>query len=330
MALSPDNEHSVPHGHTLYLAVAGLSDQDRLALTTAIKLLAHDGKPFELLEAQPRRAHLLVLDADHREGREALAAARPGQVKLLLAAEARIGRNLIAVRKPVDIGRFRDLLGRLYEKMAAQLSHRDAPARPATATPVDVFRTLLDARNQRRRLVLEVAGTGSAWIDGEAGSVTSTLDTAALHRLLTRPAGAFTVREPAPGEQAPAGDIQVTSLSTLLWDAALACSGGRLLPGHDTETPVRLKAWPNFTRHAFHPDHLKLAAALARAPHTLAGLAAVTGVPLATAIDFHNAAFAVGLLERAGDDTPAVPPPAPPSPRRGLLARIARRLSLRR
>lgn len=90
-------------------------------LRTALKLLAAEGVCFELLEGGCEDAHVLLLDDDTDEGRAAFAASRPGQVKLVISGQARVGPNLIVLKRPAEVAVLKKVLARLFAKMCAQL-----------------------------------------------------------------------------------------------------------------------------------------------------------------------------------------------------------------
>lgn len=85
-------------------------------------------------------------------------------------------------------------------------------------------------------------------------------------------------------------------LGELLWYASLCASRGRLLAGHDTKTPVRLNASPDFSQ-LYHEDSHKVLAQLMRSQSlTLPAIALQTALPLAQVIDFYNACSLQGLM----------------------------------
>ena len=126
-----------------------------------------------------------------------------------------------------------------------------------------------------------------------------------------------------------AQDMNISPLDGLLWQTGVEYSDGQLLAGHDMRQPIRLKAWPNFTRNGFRQSHFKLAAIMARQPISLKELRQQAGVPQGEIVSFYNAAYAVGLIDRsatAGSDPQAS---RPRTRRKGLLGMLARKLGFR-
>ena len=100
-----------------------------------------------------------------------------------------------------------------------------------------------------------------------------------------------------------------------------------MLPGHNANDPVRLKAWPNFTRNDFKPAYLKLAAVLAQRPVALSDLEKLTQVPYEDIVNFYNAAFSVDLIEKDISPTQVATQAKPVSvEKKSLFGKIADRL----
>lgn len=98
-------------------------------------------------------------------------------------------------------------------------------------------------------------------------------------------------------------DVPGHPLSDLLFHAALYASQGRLLPGYNLNTPVRLKSWPDkalLKEAASVKDEryfFSLIAFMVTNSVSLTEIAKATNLPLEKVIDFHNACAVVGLLE---------------------------------
>ena len=126
-----------------------------------------------------------------------------------------------------------------------------------------------------------------------------------------------------------AQQMNISPLDSLLWQTGVEYSDGQLLAGHDMRQPIRLKAWPNFTRNGFRQSHFKLAAIMARQPISLKDLRKEAGVPQGEVVSFYNAAYAVGLIDRnvttGGDPRDG----RPRTRRKGLLGMLARKLGFR-
>ncbi len=322
----------------LCIVGAGLSSGQRALLRTTLKLLAADGIRFTLSCGEPDDAHLLVLDDGTEEGRRVFAASRSGQVKLVLSDEARVGPNLIVLKRPVEIVTLKKVLARLFAKMQPQIAVPSAATSPPqdmhedAAPPNSVFHLLLEVKRKREVLRLTLPEGTDVFVDGLNRSLATVAPAQMLHEMVRLPVSALRVERLAASEFAViSSGLNVSTLNGLLWTAAVHCSGGRLLPGHRMDTPVRLRAWPNFTRTDFRPEHLRLAAKLAMQSLSLSELAEHSGVPEAEVIAFYNAGVAVDLIDTApgGASEGGAVRPADEQ-KRGLLSRIAERLTLRR
>jgi hypothetical protein len=107
-------------------------------------------------------------------------------------------------------------------------------------------------------------------------------------------------------ESAIGKDLSHRPLAELLWQAALASSGGRLLTGRSPKDVVRLKHWPPITYLPSFRAFLRIAAFMGQNAASLESVAEHTGAPLETVFDFHNACEALDLLERDPAPSPAV------------------------
>lgn len=328
----------MPTPKHLYISSPGLADHDLVALRTAVKLLAQTGQTFLLEEHYKKSAHLLVLDGESDGGRAVLKSSRAGQVKLLLSSQPKTDKNIIAVQKPVDIGTLKNLLSKLFVVMHAQLlkATQSAPspgpgaAKSEISPNGNVFDLLLDIKANRRRVVIKTEILPTLFVDGENRSVATKGSMDDLTKLIQTPPNSLKLKNiDDPAAFSNAKHPNISSLDTILWMAAIECSNGRLLAGHNVDKPVKLRAWPNFSRNNFRPDHLKLAAMLARNPLTLAELSQFSQVPYDDVVDFYNAAYSVDLIEvQEIREHTGKPKQKTDGKRLGLLTKIARRLAL--
>jgi len=222
------------------------------------------------------------------------------------------------------------------ETAADTTANADAPppAPPSAASDRDddgpeLFRKLLDAKLQQRALAVHGKNETLLLVGGHNNSV-ATKDQLSIQQLVQTPARDIFVENIETGEFDELSKMMTLSaLDNLLWLAGVEFSHGRLLPGHDMEKPVKLKAWPNFTRNGFRHSQFKLAASMASKPVSLTELANNTGVPIEEVIDFYNAAYAVGLIDQQAAPQAGKQKQKPvPSSRRGLIGMIARKLGL--
>ena len=323
--------------HTFHIAPVGLDLQDRLVVNTATKLLSLDGITYQVYEGEPARAHLLILDEDSAEGRQALRHSRPGQVKLVVSTRPASAKKTIGMPRPVELGVLKTILKKLYEKLQGQLAaqqqagtNRQSAVTNGILTET-LFNILLDAKTQKQILRLQCKTIPDIFIDGRNHCLATTATEHEIKQLVATPTRELVLTRMNPDSFAVhSNDMSIQSLYNLLWLAGIKCSSGKLLEGHELETPFRLRAWPNFTRNSFIAEHFKLAAILAKQTLTLSQLAELTQVALPEVINFYNAAYAVDLIEfRTASDVMAVRS-APRNPaKQGLLAKIAQRLHLK-
>ncbi|MBK1724605.1 hypothetical protein [Thiocystis violacea] len=133
----------------------------------------------------------------------------------------------------------------------------------------------------------------------------------------------------APAELAEAPRHRIWPLESLLWNAALLASRGRVPLGTDLTAKVRLKRWPNLTRLAVFPSAVRITAFLSRDPVSLIDAARILKIPQRCVFAFFTAADALGLMEEvstaqtAGKGRKLDLHPAPERPAKpGLLHRI--------
>jgi len=120
-------------------------------------------------------------------------------------------------------------------------------------------------------------------------------------------------------------DMSPHPLAELLWQAALACSGGRLLEGCRPEDVVRLRHWPQVAHLPSYRKFLRVAAFMNQHAASLQTIAAQTGIALPAVVDFHNACMAMGLIERLAQ--PELAKPAGNGAASELFRKISSRLA---
>ncbi len=171
-------------------------------------------------------------------------------------------------------------------------------AEEAVNTPraVSLFHILLNARQQKicRRIT---AGDYCIFVGGHDGTIltkgvqhTQAVLTAPAQHLQIEQIDIINFAERVQG-------LHISPLNNLIWQAGVDHCDGQLLTGHDMNRPVRLNAWPNFTRNGFRQSHFKLATIMARQPISLNALREESGVTENEIISFFNAAYAVGLID---------------------------------
>jgi hypothetical protein len=317
---------------SLRISPLALNETDQKVLSVAASLLTADGMPCTLLEEGDPGGHLLIIDGDTEAGRRILAQTSDNQLKLLFASQAETGRNLVHLPRPIRVAELQDVLTRIHLRLRALLASKGEPASkpntaPAaiTANAKNLLHIFLEAKQSQCCYAIEGPDRSRVLIGGHNATVAAN-GAEAIGRILKQPLAQLEVEEIDIVEFAKrAQQMTLSALDTVVWQVGIACSKGELLAGHDLEQPVKLKAWPNFTRNGFHQLHFKLAAIMARQPISLLELKKISGIPLEEIVNFYNAAVAVGLIER--DTQPAARHRATriPGPRQhrllGLLAR---------
>ena len=288
--------------NAILISPCSLSEQLQTELNTALKLLLSDGHLFQIKEPNNRNAHLLVIDVDNEDGRKLFHESHGGQVKLLISSTTESGKNVVGLQKPVDIEKLKNVLSKLFEKMQAQLAKLNTSKtieKDAADSIVDtLFHEVLMAKNNKQTLHIS-SGEFEVFVDGKNQSLKTqgTLDD--IRQFIALPYRQIATNKIDENEfQSKTQQLQVITLHNVLWTAAITCSNGRLLPGHDETQAVKLRAWPSFTRNDFKPEHLKLAALLAQRPISLSTLREKTDIPYPEIVNFYNAAFAVDLIDK--------------------------------
>lgn len=298
---------------SILISAHSLSEQLKTELTSAVNLLLLDGKLFQFNDIQNKNSHLLVIDVDNEEGRQLLNNSLAGQVKILVSSTAQSGKNVVGLKKPVDIESFKNILSKLFETMHAQLAKMNAAknekiiSTPANSSQTNsiiesVFYNLFLAKNNKQ--ILHIASNElEVYIDGNNQSLKTGGSLDDIRKLILVPFNEITIKKISDNEfQDKTKQLQIVTLHNILWTAAITCSNGQLLPGHDDQTAVKLRAWPSFTRNDFKPEHLKLAAVLAQRPISLIELSKQTNINHAEIVNFYNAAFSVDLIDKNAPD----------------------------
>jgi len=317
----------------IFVSFCGVSTEDEFLLITVIKLLAHEGKIFKVIDNHSQ-SHLLVIDFDAESGKRDFKRSRDGQVKLLIGDRKYSGKNLISVIKPFEITSLKEIFANLHEKMFMQLelARKKSPrvgglSRNSTHVLTDtVFHLLLSTKENKDHVCIGSEGYPDILVDGENKSITTTASTQDLDHIIRKPLFEHNVRK-LKGTNLSNKEGKISPLYNVLWMSALSCSHGQLLPGHKSSEPVKLKAWPNFTRNGFKPEYFKLAAILAQRPVALSDLENLTQVPYAEIVNFYNAAYSVDLIEKNFDNMDAkVTERKVSAKKKSLLGKIADRL----
>ncbi len=354
----------------LQISPLALNDVDRKVLGVAVNFLTEEGILCSLLPKDVPHGHLLVINHDSDDGQEFLSQALDGQVKLLLTSEPVKGKNIVCLERPIRVAELADVLTHICLRIKVRLASKKlspdsekksaaskTKAKPAvkkkvktkektkekakekTATPPppepadgepNLFLQLLQAKQQKYALAVHGPDETIVLIGGHNSSVAARSSESIQHILQTPTRNIFSEKIEISEFEELSKFLTLSALDNLLWLAGVEFSHGQLLPGHSMDHPVKLKAWPNFTRNGFRRSQFKLAASMASQSISLTALADSTGVPQEEVIDFYNAAFAVGLISRdAEQDNGKQKTKRAASQKRGLIGMIARKLGLR-
>ncbi|MDR9435234.1 MAG: hypothetical protein RI563_00035 [Thiohalophilus sp.] len=327
----------------LVISSHGLLEDEQEALGKALEFLGTSGLNYQLHSGNVQKAHLVVLNDETDSGKSALLRARAGQVKLVFSSTPRSGKNMILVHRPVNITLLQNVLIRVFGKMQDQLQHSlyeprvkadaDPRAEPASQDET-LFTTLIYAKEKQKLLCLTLPDLTKLYINGQSNTFISENDINHLKKFA--PTALSEIKLSNIDEAHFSAETRkkpIYALHRLLWTSGIYGSEGRLLSGHTMDRPVKLRAWPNFTRNDFLPQHLKMAAIIARRPTTLEQLVKQTGIARSDIINFYNAAYAVDLIEvsetrKIDDNTEHLHTPALSQARQGLLSKLASRLKL--
>ncbi len=318
------------------ISPTGVSGKDIVVLKVAVDLLqAHDCN-VELTQTEQAGADIAVVDADSDTGRLLLEQSpQTRRVLALCSADTCAASNIRVIRKPVRVQELKDALHELcrLDLSRAMTGVRTSSA-PATPPPRaqgtrTLFETLVELRKARRTAHLSIEGGAQLWVNPAADQLVTTAPDA-LPQLGATPRAQLTVAdlsEEAFAQQAE--QLQTHSLAEQLWRLAQRAPTTDVLGDYDLNTPVRLRAWPNFTRYGVNPQHLQLTALMTRQARTLNDIRQASGLAQEDVVSFCNAAYAVGLLQVSPAE--AAQPTRPGGQhraRRGLFAKLAQRLSL--
>ena len=328
----------------------GLHDTELRVLKVSISMLRDEGLDCHVLDVPTADSQLVVLDGDSDAGRAALGELNSNQVKLVMAEQAVTGKNIIYIAKPVRVAELHQVLLRISRYLKLP---QDKPATPATPTEApktqaakepgtsvaaaqsdhplydSVFYHLLQCKQKQSCAQISDGHGTSIFINGANRTVVARGDQAQIDALLAEPLSGLSVATlHCDGLASHPGAHNIIPLDTLLWEAAIRCSRGSLLPGHSAEKAIRLRAWPNFPRRGFKQAYFKLAAILARRTMSLKSLAAETHIPFDVVAAFYNAVSALGLVDNGNGDKATTKRNRPSDSRRTLLHKLAKRLGI--
>ena len=283
---------------------------------------------------------MLVIDIETDAGKEHFSKTNETQLTLLFGAQNTSNANTIALSKPVRVSSLRDLLAKVCQRLQTPCSPPEPqPLRPnkknftpANQNPASLFEVLYQAKLHKTLLKVQASNAATLYVNGRNGTVAiSEKDKLALDEVLTNPVEAMRVSSLELNDmERCVNDAVVSALDACLWKVGVNCSGMEIIAGHSMDKPVKLKAWPSFTRHDFKPVFFRIAATLAKQAVSLNKLKEILQVPQEELVNFYNAAYAVGLIDTnpgAGDNVERSPRPiARP---KSVIGRLAERLGFK-
>lgn len=289
----------MPESNAILISIFHLQQQMYSDVTSVIDMLVLEGKYFQVND-NSLRSHLIIIDVDGESGKEKLQQSMSGQVKLLLSSKPVSGKNIISVQKPVNVNNLKSVLTKLYSMMQMHLVNSNKLENNSSeefSIKETLFFTLLKAKNNKGYLQISYDRL-KVFIDGDSQSVKTDNSLEEVRKLVSIPFTNLKIDKIGGSVfQAQTQNLNVITLHNILWSAAIFCSNGHLLPGHDENKAVKLRAWPSFTRNDFNPEHLKIAALLAQRAISLKELSKQTKISYSEIVNFYNAAFSVDLID---------------------------------
>lgn len=333
----------------LNISPVELSKTDLSVLKVAVGILANNQIQIGILDADDRSGNVLLVDADSEAGEAAYQQLQNtrGQSLLVLTERSLNDQRNIVLRKPLRVQTLRDVLFDAHTQINAQTAGLSLGKKPeaeesaAQATPPvsqapfdatrNLFFILLTAFREKQRLQVFYPPFSPMYADGSSGIIAASASRATLRKMVSNPSAQLKTLQlsEADFDILARGQV-IMQFSHVLWSAALFGSQGRLVDGHALDEPVRLKAWPNFSRLDFESPHMALASLMASQALSLQQVREKTNFSLDVIIGFFNATLVTGLLDFQSFEPMQIKQPAAAkeSKKAGIFAKIARRLNL--
>lgn len=324
----------------MLISPLGLNEVEQKVLSVAVGLLSEDGINLKLLSNNDPTGDLAIIDSDSTDGQVLLENTKSSQIKLLFCSKPVSGKNLVSIPKPVRVAALKELLAKISKLMQKQTAKRQASAKDTpsakttqqTQKTPSLFQTLLQAKQEQKCLFITNTTGLNLLINGKNKTATLSGDQNDIDQLIHADITSIQIKEVDPDELSiHSENPNILAIDRILWQCGTAESSAELLQGHRLDEPVKLRAWPNFTRNNFNPVYLQLSAALAKEAISLHQLQKQCNVPLEEIIRFYNAAYAVDLIERnPGKPELTQQEPHPKSPKLvSVLIGLKKRLGFR-
>ncbi len=327
------------HVGALQISAANLQEVEQKVLDVAVNIICDEkGKDYLIVDDNPA-SEILVLNADSVEGSQILNNANENQVKIVFSSSTHSGKNLITLPTPVRVIALKNILIKICEQLYAYITSRQTAhlhttkktsPQPKNKNSVNIFQQLLQIKIEKKCCLIRSTGLPDIYLDGINSRFIIETNTDDVGKYLNIDFNTIESEEISYEQlNKNSNHMPVAALNGILWRCALACSNGKLLPGHSENTPVKLTSWPNFSRQGFKPNYFKLAAIMAKQYISLAELNTQTQIPLEEIIDFYNAAFAVDIIATSSNKPDSAKPIiTKDSKQKSILKKLAQRLGI--
>jgi hypothetical protein len=329
----PTRKLTMPHVSISHIE---LSNTDHSVLKVVIGLLAKNGVKAEILDKSDTTGSVMIVDIDTPVGKTFYETFTDRKRALLLLTHETVNdQRHIVLKKPVRVQTLRDVL---LDVSVNTGSTPTSPSKNKTADTTEatvkvnfketLFFTLLKAKQEKQITQIFCPPYSPLFVNPEKGIIATTASREILRKITRNQTG------PVKDTKVSDADFEILSkgqliipLENILWSAALYGSQGQLVAGHTADMPVQMKAWPNFSRLEFEPEHMKMTTIMTSSPLTLKQLAEKTKVPWEKVVGFYNAAMATGLIILNPTNLPITTTKSTVA-KSGLFSKIAQRLKI--
>jgi hypothetical protein len=323
----------------LNISAPGLLDTELKVLQVAVGMLKDDDMDCGLLDDANSNGEIVFIDLDTDVGQSLFPQLRESQVKIVFSTDKKIaGKNTVSLKKPIRVTTLKDILVQIcmqiyeylnkYQENGTQQAQAKSEAKDIPALNGNVFQNLYKAKSAGLCMKMSYAGHPDVFVNGAEKTIFFNGERSEIGKYYSGDQSEICASVLQENElRNSVQNLPPHALDAELWHAGVVSSNGKLLPGQRTDVPVKLKAWPNFSRQGFKPEYFKIAAFMAKQAISIDDLSKVTQVQLDIVIDFFNAAFAVDLIEtQTGDAGQQVQERQLSSDRKTLLSKLAQRL----
>lgn len=313
-----------------------LSNTDHSVLKVVIGLLAKNGIKADVLDKSDMAGNVTIVDIDTPAGKAFYEkfTARNHSLLLLTSETVNDHRHMI-LKKPVRVQTLRDVLTDICIDVGSTPTSPSKNKEKNTATATikinfqeTLFFTLLKAKQDKQVMQIFCPPYSPLFVNPAKGIIATSASRNILRKITRNQTG------PVKGTKISDADFEILSkgqliipLENILWSAALYGSQDQLIEGHSADMLVQMKAWPNFSRLEFEPEHMKMATFMTSAPLTLKQLAEKSKVSWEKVVGFYNATAATGLIIANPTNLPKATT-TKIAAKAGLFSKIAQRLKI--